>query len=443
MKGMTITRRRFLNAVSAATFAGSSLRFLCRQAEGAGLPRFLFAYTSAGRHFDSKSTGTGTSFTLGPGLAALEPFKSKISVVDGLRIPDHVEEEHPDGRSSMLTGFRSNGRRGGGTSIDRYLANKLTAGASVYTGAESPGGNIDVPISWQANTVANEGFTQGSAALLSKLLGGSAPSSPPVVTTPTTPTAPSGPSAAQLKAKNEQALYDHLMAQVKSLKNVAPKAELEKIELHITALTQARSVYDGAATGGGGTSPTPGGGGDSTPVTPPGDCSMPNIGSASNESEKLALVMAHAFACGRSRIGVVRLGTEEPHHDWSHYVAGNAEYEKLRDLDKTEAGYFAKLLGYLDSFKEGSGTVLDNTIVVWSSEVSGLFGSEDIHDVVNMPVLLAGGLGGKIKMGQRIVAQGRYTMELYRAISRAMGAGDAMDYGDSKISNKILEDVLA
>jgi hypothetical protein len=65
------------------------------------------------------------------------------------------------------------------------------------------------------------------------------------------------------------------------------------------------------------------------------------------------------------------------------------------DLDAWHAGHFAYLLEQLDSVVEGSGTLLDHTVVVWVTELATP--THQHHDVCT---LLAGGCNDFFKTGR-------------------------------------------
>jgi len=78
-------------------------------------------------------------------------------------------------------------------------------------------------------------------------------------------------------------------------------------------------------------------------------------------------------------------------------------------------------------------TVLDNTVILWTSEVDG----GDAHTVQSIPVILIGDLGGALKAGQfvsygppggidtstvnTLSAVGRNMGDLFSTLSTAMG----------------------
>jgi hypothetical protein len=70
----------------------------------------------------------------------------------------------------------------------------------------------------------------------------------------------------------------------------------------------------------------------------------------------------------------------------------------IETLDRYHAEKFAHLVGQLDSFDEGNGTVLDNSVAVWLQEMS----DGNAHNLNNMPIVQAGSAGGYFKTGQAI-----------------------------------------
>ena len=83
----------------------------------------------------------------------------------------------------------------------------------------------------------------------------------------------------------------------------------------------------------------------------------------------------------------------------------------------------ALLLDELASIDDGDGqTLLDNTLVVWMSE----YGEGGSHDTSKIPVVLAGGLGGRVKTGQHLSfsGQGRTTNDLFVTLLNLFGGTD-------------------
>ena len=163
-------------------------------------------------------------------------------------------------------------------------------------------------------------------------------------------------------------------------------------------------------------------------LVPPTSCNDAPAITGNTAIDRTNQIIAHALACGQARVAVHNIHGYEPHHEYSHDAdAGSAA--PLLSLDAMHSQHLANLLGYLDGFAEGDGTLLDNTIVVVSSEVSGTYGDE-LHGTVNLPCLLAGGKNAGLRNGERVVTSGFWNTELYRGIAQAMGVTDTSVFGD-------------
>lgn len=136
-------------------------------------------------------------------------------------------------------------------------------------------------------------------------------------------------------------------------------------------------------------------------------------------------VLAFAFGRGMSDRRYSHLGAPAAHHKISHWNLSESGLSQadnkawLRKIQAYETKCFADLLAGLKAIPEGSGTLLDNTVLFFSSELSDSAG----HKVANMPVLIAGGGGGRLKArGQHIKAPdgSKYAQALLTAV-RATG----------------------
>jgi hypothetical protein len=114
------------------------------------------------------------------------------------------------------------------------------------------------------------------------------------------------------------------------------------------------------------------------------------------------------------------------HLDTSDAGSSPANTARVVAMNRYYAGCVAKLATALDAVPEGSGTMLDNTLVVWANE----FGRGD-HHLENVPIVLIGRTGGAIARGGRVIDNGRQIFNrLGCTILNAMGASVA-GFGDS------------
>jgi hypothetical protein len=132
------------------------------------------------------------------------------------------------------------------------------------------------------------------------------------------------------------------------------------------------------------------------------------------------------------------------HHDISHNMGGDAD-DAQYIIDKYYCDRTAELLAEMAATPDiGSGTLLDNTLVVFWSEVS----NGNAHGAVDMPVLLFGGkflnlnggsflqLGNASNMSQYVAngtysqPPGPYMSDLWTTTAQAWGYTKMTSYGD-------------
>jgi hypothetical protein len=155
-------------------------------------------------------------------------------------------------------------------------------------------------------------------------------------------------------------------------------------------------------------------------------------------------LMVAAFACNLTQVATLQLGFCGGHWsaDWAN--VGTDHHDNLAHKDTADEGvdpdvtakivllnrWYAQQVAYLakklDAIPEGNGTVLDHTLIAWTSE----FGRGD-HSLDNIPVVFLGG----VIPGGRFVDVGRQTFQrVGTTVLRAMGQqvwgfGDALDCG--------------
>jgi hypothetical protein len=111
-------------------------------------------------------------------------------------------------------------------------------------------------------------------------------------------------------------------------------------------------------------------------------------------------------------------GVKGGHHDHSHHE-NNAE--KLAGYAKITAWHveqYAYLVERMSQIKEGSGTLLDNSMLLFGSALR----DGNAHSPRDLPLLLAGKGGGTIKPGRHIKCKDNTPLaNLYGEIAIRMG----------------------
>ena len=91
-------------------------------------------------------------------------------------------------------------------------------------------------------------------------------------------------------------------------------------------------------------------------------------------------------------------GVADPHHPLTHHGYNPEKMAKVAVINQFHVSLFAYFLERLKATPEGNGTLLDNVAYLYGSGM----GNPNVHDHVNLPILVAGGAGGRLKGGQHI-----------------------------------------
>jgi Protein of unknown function (DUF1552) len=119
-------------------------------------------------------------------------------------------------------------------------------------------------------------------------------------------------------------------------------------------------------------------------------------------------ILAAAMACDLTRVASITLGMSagySPRHDEHHGLLRDpAPVGIINDL-KVTGVRVTRLLGVLDSIREATGSLLDNSIVYWGMQY-GMVRPGAQHNAEDMPVLVAGTAAGKLRQGYFIDYRG-------------------------------------
>jgi hypothetical protein len=149
-------------------------------------------------------------------------------------------------------------------------------------------------------------------------------------------------------------------------------------------------------------------------------------------------MIALAFQTGQTRIASMRMireasmrtfpivNVDEGFHPLSHHGEDPAKHEKLVRVQAYQTERFTKFIKRLSEIKEGNGNILDNSIILFGSNMA----NSDLHNNNPLPQLLAGH-GGGIKGGQHL-AMPKDTPHANILLTMAQRAGvDIEKFGDS------------
>jgi len=426
MNRLSFSRRAFLTGLGAAALA-PYLPLLNASGQEALYPkRLLLFFTPHGTIKQMwKPTGTERDFTLSRLLMPLERHKSKICVLSGLNMQDvGVGAPHTKGPPLIWTGsrllddgtFTREDGSGGPTygwnssaSVDQVIAQAIgesTAYRSlefgVRCGSSFPSNRISYTAARQPLQPATDPWQQ-----FDRLFG------------------------MRSETVNEERLQAMKIARAE-LNTIAPRiasADRLKIDAHLDALDNLqRRLEAHAVLCTGPTLPPAGDPGslDQTPVVL--DAQIELI--AASLACDLTRVASLQYTLGENdNQGYPWLGIADGHHNLTHSAdSDTASWEKVAQIREWYAEKFALLLDKLDAIPEGEGTLLDNCLVVWASEL----GIGNTHSFKSTPFVVAGGAAGAIETG-RYLEYDELTdhNRLLVSMCRAMGLDDVETFGDT------------
>jgi hypothetical protein len=93
------------------------------------------------------------------------------------------------------------------------------------------------------------------------------------------------------------------------------------------------------------------------------------------------------------------IGVPDPHHPLSHHGNDPAKIARMAKINQFHVSLFAEFLGKLKATKEGNGTLLDHSLLLYGSGI----GNPNVHDHTNLPILVAGGAAMGMKGGRHIM----------------------------------------
>jgi hypothetical protein len=371
----------------------------------------------------------GAGFELTPILSPLAAVKEKLLVLSGLANapakPDGAGD-HASGTGAFLTArhpFKTEGANiANGISLDQQAA--LTLGPLVripsmqlgIDGGDSAG-DCDSGyscayarnISWASETQPLPKVVNPSV-VYDQLFGGFDPEA----------------SAAEQAKRNKYrtSVLDYVTAEAKSLSLRLGTTDRAKLDEYLTGVYELGKKIEKLGTG---------------PVC----TAIPQPGSSLPFGEHVTLMsdlMVLAMQCDATRVisfmlsnaGSGRsyefIGVSGAHHEISHHQDIPENFDKLTVIDTWEVEQLAYLLGKMDAIDEGGSTLLDNSIVFFSSEIE----DGNSHSHYNMPILVAGKGGGALASGRHVVfGDDRPVADLFVSILNALDIPDTKFGADS------------
>ncbi|RIL04983.1 MAG: transcriptional initiation protein Tat [Proteobacteria bacterium] len=420
-----LSRRTFLRGAGAAValpFLDAMLPAFARAQATATAKRLLCWYVPCGIYMEKWTPAeTGAAFELPPVLAPLAPVRDDVLVLSGLANRAAIEAkpaDHPRGTGCFLTCTpikRTDGRDlHNGISVDQVVAQAIgraTSLPSLQLGAEGGGsvGNCDSGyscaymrnISWASPTSPLAKETNPQAAFDRLFQGEDAALS----------------ESERLRRRARRlSVLDAVREDAARLRLALGPDDRRKIDEYLTGVRELELRLE---------------------ATSQATCERAEPGAPNDLRERvegMVDVIVTAFRCDLTRVVTFMaanggtnktypwLGVTESHHPLSHHQQDPAKLAALEAINAWEIAMFADLAAKLRAIYEPGGSLLDSSILFFSSEIE----DGDAHRHTNLPVLVAGRGGGVVTPGRHV----RYDAEvpianLFLAFLHAFGIEQA------------------
>jgi outer membrane murein-binding lipoprotein Lpp len=363
-------------------------------AQGDFPKRFGVVFLGCGINEDHWSAeGNGADMKLSKTLSSLEPLKQKINVIDGLYVKTLTNEGiHPGQTGSLLSGqpITKGALIHSGISVDQVIASHVgqdTPQSSIVLACEQPmtgyhETNFSLAysshISWQTPdspvpvevypALAWDSLFDNRGSLLNISI---------LDRVKDRAQALSGKISAGDRGKMDEYLT--------SVREIEKRVELMRKDMNnaqdaAKAKNMTAAMMDRPASG------LP----EDLRVHAKLMCDIIAIAFQTNKTRVASLIISRDL----SAMYYPFLDVKDGHHSASHNNNSD-DYERIANFHVQQYAYLASKL---DSMKEGDGTVLDNSCLMFMSNM--WIGRK--HDNFRLPLILAGGLGGTLQTGRTL-----------------------------------------
>ncbi|HEX4797395.1 MAG TPA: DUF1552 domain-containing protein [Humisphaera sp.] len=337
------------------------------------------------------ATGAGADMQLGKSLQPMEPYKAKMNFITGLFNKNSTGVGiHPGQTGNLLSGasLQKGAELRGDISMDQVLANRIgqeTVQPSMVLGCEQP--------------VTGYHETNFSMAYSSHISWQNATSPVPLEEYPSLAFDSLFDNRGN---KRNKSILDRVQAEADALSRQVSSTDKAKLDEYLSSVREVekriettRETRDKAAENA------------KDRGQPMVGMKRPDNGLPEDIREHMKLmcdILAIGFQTDKTRVATLLLcrdisglcypflDVRTAHHNASHSDWSDA-YERIC---RYYCGVYAHLVGRLAEMKEGDSTVLDNSAIMFISNMWS--GSK--HDSSKVPILLTGGLGGTLETGR-------------------------------------------
>lgn len=430
--------------------------------------RILFITTPNGLGNGADPTSPGSSYTNGSAFKVLDPFKNQVNIFKGIDFkawpdlfPRPRPNSHPALAPHLLTaaftrpdapvGANNNdqnlGYQSDGVSIDQFIASEFQKKNDTKTALGFIHAGVDTSTNQYARNVYASPKTPvlptiNNNALLRAVFDGASTGGGPDLDF-------------QKRLAERRSVIDYAKEEIAAVRALLAVEDRIKMDEHLAGVADLERQLEFDEASGGGL-----------------ECIEPELRNRPNvdedeyrvDGENMLDIITHGFACDRARVATLqwshstdgtifkskyKSGEQQfKHHEATHGGGGIGynDPRKKRARDTAAEWYadrFAYVIDKMSKIQEsGGGTLLDNTVIVWTSEHS----HDGEHSRRNIPFVTAGSAGGAMKAGHYFDFSNnrRGHGDLYATFANAVGLTHVNEFGGiPAIQDGIIDSVLA
>jgi hypothetical protein len=403
-----LPRRTFLKGVGATVALPllDTMVPVLRDTQAQPAARMFIGYVPNGVIMDKWTPTTlGGGFELPSTLAPLQPFQDQLTVISGLAsqpmfpLPGEGTGDHVRAAAAFLTGVHPKKTEGpdiqGGVSMDQIAAENIGQGTQLSSlelcldpneliGACEAGWSCAYAntLSWRNPTTPLPMENQ-PRAVFERLFGDADDTSQ---------------AAREARLREDRSILDSVLREIGNFRRTLGASDHDKITQYLDAIRDIERRIQLAES--------------------QSDVELPELvrpagGIPDTFAEHARLMFdlqVLAFQTDMTRVITFmmsrevsprtypELGIPDPHHGLSHHGDNPVQMEKLSRVNQHHIEQFAYFLDRLRSTSDGDGTLLDNMLAFYGCGISD--GNQHLH--TNLPILLAGGAGGRLQGGRHV-----------------------------------------
>jgi hypothetical protein len=399
-----LPRRTFLRGVG-ATLALPMLDAMVpalSARSGDPVPRLGFIYVSNGVIQNQWTPATvGAGFELSPILKPLEAVKDHVNVLSGL---SHLQADtfgdgtgdHPRASAVWLTGVHAYDRTKPGVEVRLATTADQLAARQIGKGTQVPSLELHVDFATQGSCDSGDCFYVNTVSWRNETTPNPAESHPRIVFERLFG---DGGSAAERAARARQtgSLLDSVSEEVRFLAKTLGSGDSRKLSEYLESVREIEQRIQHTEAHG-----------ELSVELPDRPIDIPE---SFEEHTKLMLdLVALAFSADITRVFTMifsrelstrtfpNIGVPEQHHPTSHHRNDPELIAKKAKIDTYHVQLLTYFLTKLQATKDGDGSLLDHSLIMYG----GGMGDGNLHRHSDLPCLLAGNLGGRMKTGRHL-----------------------------------------